>query len=63
MNTNARSMWIMNIENVIEKLVAAGMADCVEFTIQRYGHTNLSDMPDCDLSELFSELSFIESDL
>ena len=56
-------MWIMNIENVIEKLVAAGMADCVEFTIQRYGHANLSDIPDCDLSELFSELSFIESDL
>ena len=63
MNTNVRSMWIAKIENVIEKLMAIGKADCVEFTIRRYGHANLSDVPDCDLPELFSELSFIESDL
>ena len=63
MNTNVRSMWIANIENVIEELVKGGMSDCVKFTIQRHGCTNLSDVPDFDLPELFDELSYMESEL
>ena len=60
MNTHVRSMWIMNFENVIEKIVNAGKADGVELFIQRYGHSKLCDISDSYFTELFGELNFVE---
>ena len=58
-----RNNWIMNIENTSSYIASEIGEDVVASTLYRHGASSIEQIASSDLSDVFSELYAIESDL
>lgn len=58
-----RNNWITNIENTASFIAAEIGEEVVASTLYKYGASSIERIASSDLSEVFSELYAIETDL
>lgn len=63
MTRDERNNWIATIENTASFIESGIGAETVNFVLERYGAKLIEQIASSDLSEVFSELYAIESDL
>lgn len=63
MTNSERENWIINIENTVSYIASEIGEEVVASTLYRYGASFIEQICSSDLSEVFSELYAIETDL
>ena len=62
MKSNERDNWLINIDNSAAAVASQLGSAAVEAVFRRYGIACAEEADDCDLAEIFSELSALEAD-
>ena len=63
MTQQERNDWLINIENTASFISSEIGNETVDFVLEKYGAKSIEQIASSDLSEVFSELYAIESDL
>ncbi len=63
MTKQERNDWLINIENTASFISSEIGNETVDFVLEKYGAKSIEQIASSDLSEVFSELYAIESDL
>ncbi len=63
MTKQERNDWLINIENTASFISSEIGNEAVDFVLEKYGAKSIEQIASSDLSEVFSELYAIESDL
>lgn len=63
MTKQERNDWLINIENTASFISSEIRNETVDFVLEKYGAKSIEQIASSDLSEVFSELYAMESDL
>ncbi len=63
MTNSERENWIINIENTASYIASKIGEEVVASILYKYGASSIEQIVSSDLTEVFSELYFIEADL
>ena len=63
MTNSERENWIINIENTASYIASKIGEEVVASILYKYGASSIEKIVSSDLTEVFSELYFIEADL